>query len=369
MKHEYNYRIRLRPLDYYFFGGEQTFGFGSQQNYYAKSRAWPQQTAVLGLLRHLGHKNHHGKEGIDIGESFKAGCSQLDEAKKPFGYIRRISPLFFTCVQSGEKMDHYIPGPLLGTEEGKPFNVEAAESTVKSWKNKAWEKTFYLKDYSAKAERAQWLISSTAKPKKISDVVVFFDKVGLDKPKNGPVPSDGFYKHRVAKLESDWCFSVLANLDEQQAAQLPSSSILPFGAEKALFHVQLEKIEVSSFEYFFPESLWEHTFPESVGCVSLLCDALVEEEIYEKCCFAITEIETFRNISTPLNAKNFASLALRQNGQIPAYQRYKSKKYVMLRRGSLLYGNTAEIKEMLNKRSYYQLIGYNHYVIVSGKNQ
>ena len=108
----YNYLVRLRPLDYYFFGGEVTFGNNEQQNYYARTQPLPQQTSILGVLRHLGY----GK--TDIGDSFDAGDPA---ANVTFGYINRISPLFLYREKNGN--DHfYLPGPL-GYPNGKPFQV------------------------------------------------------------------------------------------------------------------------------------------------------------------------------------------------------------------------------------------------------
>ena len=37
----YNYRLDLRPLDFFFFGGEITFGNGEEVNYYARTRKYP----------------------------------------------------------------------------------------------------------------------------------------------------------------------------------------------------------------------------------------------------------------------------------------------------------------------------------------
>ena len=47
------YHIKLRPLDKFFFGGEQNFDGGKERNYLVHSAYFPQQTALLGLVRHM----------------------------------------------------------------------------------------------------------------------------------------------------------------------------------------------------------------------------------------------------------------------------------------------------------------------------
>ena len=43
------YRIELKPVETFFFGGEITFG--NFQNYLVKSNFFPQQTTLLGMVR------------------------------------------------------------------------------------------------------------------------------------------------------------------------------------------------------------------------------------------------------------------------------------------------------------------------------
>jgi len=52
------YFVEIQPIGFYFFGGERTFNTAKTDkrkkpvsNYYAISNTYPQQTAILGLLR------------------------------------------------------------------------------------------------------------------------------------------------------------------------------------------------------------------------------------------------------------------------------------------------------------------------------
>lgn len=363
----YNYRILFRPLDAFFFGGEETFGNGEKQNYYAQTRPFPQQTGILGVLRHLGHKNHLGHGNIKIGESFDGECLMTEN---PFGYIHRLSPLFLS-YHAKEGKHYYLPGPL-GDADGKPFNVTNSGDGIKRFNKGRWTAIKQLPEYSAKSGWNQLLISDNPAteqptPCKITDVVKTFDKIGITKQEDGTERKDGFYKQKMARLEKNWEFAVLAKLDKEQTAQLPHSSILPFGAEKALFHIHLEKLDSEiSFEEVFPHQLWEHNFPDDVDCILLLGNARVKDSIYEHCQLSITDTLDFRSIHTPRGITEFARFYQYDDKFKKQDRLYKSGKYNLLRRGSLLYGDSKEIEKAL-VHPYYQTIGYNHYTILSPK--
>jgi len=364
----YNCRISLRPLDYFFFGGEETFGSGDQQSYFAKTRPFPQQTTILGLLRHYGHENHLGAgKGVDIGQSFKPDCLAV---KKPFGYIRRISPLFLTFRGEAGICD-YLPGAL--SSKGSPMDVFETSDSIKQWRGGDWIATRQVFDYKAKDGYKQWLVKGVGyegmeKYVQIEEVVKVFDKIGITKAVDGEDQKDGFYKQRMARLEKGWAFSVLADLSEEQLEKMPGHAILPFGAEKALFHISIEKQEKKiSLADLFPDALWEHSFPEEDGCVLLLSDALVNQGIYDHCRFAVSDVLDFRSIYTPSSVKEFARFnqygEYADLGEVDRLS--KSAKYNLLKRGSLLYGDAVALSKALDKRPYYQLIGYNHYTIIS----
>jgi len=79
--------VTFTPSDAFFFGGENTFGNGENRNFYAASNAFPQQTTLVGVMRHaLFEAGHRDK----IGQSFVVG-------KTPdFGDLKNISPVFIS---------------------------------------------------------------------------------------------------------------------------------------------------------------------------------------------------------------------------------------------------------------------------------
>lgn len=356
-KTSYNYLIKIRPLDYYFFGGEQTFGDGKNVNYFAKTKKIPQQTSVLGLLRHLGYY----KDGVEIGESFNA--NQLIKEHTQYGYIQQLSPLFF--VEQTATEDNYYTPSVLGQKNAKAFALSSAGKHIKHWNGAAWVNSYQLNSYNAKAGWDQ-VLTGTKGTFKIDDIVKIFEKTGITKAQDGAEQKDGFFKQELAKLAPNWQFAVLAQLDQKQAALLPKTKILPFGAEKGLCHIELIPLaEPKTWADYFPATLWQHDFPHTeLDCVVLLSDALASDKIYEHCNFAITDVLDFRNIRTSKDVKEFARFKeKRSNNNSTIDYLYKSGKFNLLRRGSLLYGKAADITALI-ERSAYQTIGYNHYIIL-----
>ncbi|HAD13442.1 MAG TPA: hypothetical protein DCF33_13530, partial [Saprospirales bacterium] len=91
--------IRIRPLEYYFFGGENTFGNGEGANYYAKSNDLPQQTTILGLLRRL---LFEAKQ--PIGQSFRPDVP----AQQAYGAIKSLSPVFLLNSEGTGWLPHAL---------------------------------------------------------------------------------------------------------------------------------------------------------------------------------------------------------------------------------------------------------------------
>lgn len=354
----YNYLIRLQPLDAYFFGGEVTFGNGAGQNYFAKTNPFPQQTAILGVLRHLGYKK------VAIGESFDAtNASQ----RQDFGYIRNLSPLFLQY----EGSKYYIPGALGSGPEGA-FKVSSSGDHIRAWGGEDWKSTRDAPDYKAKDGWEQGLIigQPTGNKKvdyiKMDQVIKTFTRIGITKNKHGQERKDGFYKQAMARLAKNWEFVVLADLDDEAVGQLPHQIVMPLGAEKVLFNLKVEKLNASkAFSDYFPPERWNHHFPSTSEAVILVSDAFTDTGIYSTCDFAITDTADFRNIRTPKNVSNFGRLKqFARHSPDPVDQLFKSNKYNLLKRGSLLYGMASDITQKLDKEAFLQ-IGYNHSFILT----
>lgn len=95
------YKIDLKPMDVFFFGGEQHFGEGDDANYFVRSNYFPQQSGVLGMLRHqlliqndcipITKENRETATSLIGKESYNIEGNEL-----LFGAIQNISPLFLS---------------------------------------------------------------------------------------------------------------------------------------------------------------------------------------------------------------------------------------------------------------------------------
>ncbi len=373
-EYKYRYRIHVKPAGYYFFGGEQTFGEDKEQNYFAKTRPYPQQTSLLGLLRHIGHEHK-----LDIGNSFDPEVKESGEPNA-FGYIRKLSPLFFAEENKGQTR-YYLPAFRAGLNkngQAELFPLTPSKGKAYAFGQKDSMTAYVFKGYSPKKPLEDYLIAPGNEKKqirKLSGLIKTFVKTGINKPRDGSVPEDGFFKQQVAMLPPNWSFCLLADLDEHEAEKLPRQIAMPFGADKCLFSVRMEKLEHPvQFSDLFPPGLWEHTFPQELCCLLLTSDAVLDEKtLTDHTDFACTETVNFRSIYTPKDSINMNDLWLRSeknsldDDKNPP-KMSKSSRYMLLKRGSMLYASEEKmemLKKKLDKWSNYRKIGYNHYLMIA----
>ena len=98
------YRIDLLPLGHFFFAQELIAELGNKSNYYQQSALFPQQTTLLGMLRHQlllqhnliplysGTNSQHAPDIIGNGSFLVANPT----GSNSFGHIKSISPCFLS---------------------------------------------------------------------------------------------------------------------------------------------------------------------------------------------------------------------------------------------------------------------------------
>ena len=105
------YLIKLKPMDAFYFGDEISFeknGANKEKNYLVRSRKFPQQTSILGMLRKevLINTEHYKETWKDYIEHYKTNHYEIDRLigksgfqfdandVQDFGEIQSISPVF-----------------------------------------------------------------------------------------------------------------------------------------------------------------------------------------------------------------------------------------------------------------------------------
>ena len=359
---QYNYRVDLRPLGPYFFGGEVTFGNGEEVNYFAKSRPYPQQTTLLGVLRHLGYQTA-GIGPADIGESFAA---EADESNGYYGFIKAISPLVFRLADQ----DHLL-GPLMAGAQsaGAPVAAGAESMRWSTGTTPTWRPLYELPTFNPKEWYDQPLVPGTKELTKLDDLVDTDTRIGITKQRDGAERTDGFYKQEFRTLKnSATTLSYYARLTEQ-AKLIDSPLVLPIGAEKQLFEVDVSPLALSEQKTFgerFPTHHFADCRSATLHCAVLLSDAFAEPGLLETLPFAVADTVDFRYLSTPVRVSDFGRLS-RTDRDAKRYpdQIRQSRKYNLLARGSLLYAEEEQHLIDLLDHPRWQTIGYNHYHLLS----
>lgn len=369
-----NVFIRLTPLDYFFFGGRRTFG-SDNANYFVRSRLFPQQTSVIGLLRH-----QMLRKGQEIGESFDAGNS----SGQTFGPLQSISAVFL-CKEEGGKPgpdNMYWVYPLdAQLDEQGENNIKRLAFSLSSnalfltsdAEGAAWQNASVFSGYDPKASLIEKRYANgNGEKAKGKDVFSSTVRVGITKRhRSRPKPDDkekerGFYKQEVYKLKNGWSFGFIAEFNNTFDPMELNDAITPFGGERSLF-----KINVSEQEQ--PWRQLEKEFnagpfgPAGGNKFILLSDAFVEKGIYQQCAGAITQTIDFQNIHTP-KGKEVQHAALTDKPKEEKYKLYKSGKYQLLQRGSVLYAadngeQLGKLKDALEAAANFRNIGYNQFII------
>lgn len=338
------YLITLAPEELFFFGSEQTFGDGTNVNYYARSNPFPQQTTLLGMLRKqvLIQADIYKEKVQDYGLEDKAKMAELIGDKsfnvtsrpQSFGRVKGLSPVLLRYRDKQNKDTFFRTTP-------KDHGLNLTFLKGQAFLGREISGIPCLNDYKAKNALSSSFLSSD------ETTCICFDsvfkshvKIGIDKDR-AEEDEGKFFKHLFYSMVPDFSFALFADIDIEL-----SSGIVFMGADSSSFFMTVEKNEDRSFESLFCKK------PEKTK-ITLLSDAFVEPSIYDSCTFSITGSSDFRNIMTTSGDYNYKK------------GKSKSQKYTLLSQGSVLFvkddKDRADVAGHLDKAKFQQ-IGYNHYL-------
>lgn len=384
------YKINLRPMDVFFFGGEQHFGEGDDANYFVRSNYFPQQSGILGMLRHqLLIQNNcipvKGKEAL-ASELIGSESYNLEGTGLKYGAIHQISPLFISKESNllfQEAFEFYVD------KKNSPEELSQIELDVN---NKIGKTMIYPniespsiisvgKEYLGKYEIKELLVS------KNGDRFNFY----LDKEfkKNGTLPANGvfietgkpgiqktarkekgkkdngFYRQYSYSFPEGVCFTFYVKIDRDVAKNFETARIM-LGGEKSAFHMVVNEYTESASPFeegsAFYSGLYERPHKEfnKIVCLS---DCIVSDEISAKLAFMSNTMIDFRNsrskVKHTTNYNRMTSVSKSQTYESPT----RSEKYQLLKRGSVLWIDDTHLKsvqELLNKAQH-RAIGYNFF--------
>ncbi|MBL7786759.1 MAG: hypothetical protein JNM36_12695 [Chitinophagales bacterium] len=377
------YLIVLRPLSPFFFGGENTFG-NDNENYLVKSNYYPQQTTLLGLIRY--QLLHEAGLLLNINQAItdidKAKAKELigsksfgvndTYSKNDFGNIDCLSPVFLHDPDTNK--DYWIA----------PFNRSYQPSTITDWQLQVEaDNTIRLishKEYTAKEKLTHYIVGCGGERKTYEDMFTAVEKIGI-KRNNSHKPhtrskeneyedddEKGYYKqtsfclNKKDDVQKSYCFAFYVCFKTPQ--QL-TNGIVHIGGERSAFMLEAKAVEAIPDNYGYPIShiKSQNCNNSQVQQMVLIADTYVEQNLLDHCLFGITEVETFRFLQTDIDKTQHYFNLSDKNATLS-----KSRKYQLLKRGSVLYFRKEkqnDLTQLIDKHEDFRQIGYNQYIIVS----
>lgn len=356
------YLITLTPLNPFFFGGDKTFGtLGDKEksNYLVHSRHFPQQTALLGMIRKemliQGGFLTKKIRGEWIDESLKPQAEALvgqtkfkfNEAQN-FGKLKNLGAVFL--MQEEQKFIKKVGIDLYEYKDGLLNYIIIKLKTLKWSKlnngltlkdfNYQWnEFCKKSKYYNPKEDIYDNFVSTD--DKKIlahNDIFEAFTQIGIKK--NGG--DDAFFKQTSYFLKDNFKFAFYIESD----FRLENSKV-SLGADNSIFKLEVHKLEES-------EANDGLKYQDKNGYLTLLSDAYIPLSIKDNCTFAISSEINFRYLNNTFDKK--------------IYQFQKSEKsYNFYEKGSVFIEPSSDLLKALNN-PHLQKIGYNQHTHEEGKN-
>ena len=318
------YKVKLKPLEPYLFGGENTFGKLLNEKekketpelgtYLVKSRYFPQQSAILGMIKKevmiqsslLTRKvrgewvdQSNKKKAIELVGNEKFDIKKIKE--QDFGVIKSISPIF---LQKGD--ERFIK--KVNTDD---YNYEDG----------------ILKNYDPKGGNIYDNFVSIDKGKKLCGNDIFLEVKQIGIKKGGG--ENSFFKKTSFLLKEDFCFAFYLDIDFNL-----ENSIVKLGADGSEF-----KMEVV-------ESDEELNYKDKNGYLVLLSDAYITIPLRDNCDFAITSELSYQSLK---NKKH-----IRKHNKFE-----KSKKIYLYEKGSVIINPSDELIKNLREHKNCRKIGYN----------
>jgi len=317
------YLITLTPLEPFFFGGDKTFGkLGDKENsnYLVKSRHFPQQTAILGMIR----KEMLIQKGLlvtkktgDFVDDNKGATNLIGDAKfkfnqeQDFGVLKSLSAVFL--MQDGKKFIKKVDIDSYTYIDG------------------------LLVKYNPKNDIYDNFISIDSDNKKSSsDIFKEITQIGIKKSLAQKDKDNSYFKRTSYRLKDNFKFAFYIESDYEL-----KDSFITLGAEKSTFEMSITQEE---------DSL---NYQDKNGYLTLLSDAYIETPLKGNCKFAITSEISFGYLKNNLKEKKWTFSS-------------KSKSIFLYEKGSVFIEPSDRLIKDLNNKNL-QKIGLNQFSYNEGE--
>lgn len=395
-----DYFIKLQPLAPFYFGQELGYELGNKNNYFQHSADFPQQSALLGFLRHqvlqqIGISldfRHSSRNNVPeaqkaIGEhSFKPFAANNKKNTSPYGYILGISPVFITngsnklfvrnkefVLSKNGKTENDTPRELYVRQDGTPPRLLFREGREQ-------------KSFTAKDRYVSYLADTALGEKQeYNDLIHTPDYTGIHKPwgvsfmeeryfrrtykdiycaedamHGDPVSGNSFQR----KLKQGWGLGFIARFSDQFKFDDAERPVF-LGKERSVFLLNAEAIKKKKkkLQDYFPDP--KNESGGSIWKVVLLCDAFIDQQelkdLGDCCILQQTDQTRFKNIIRRTKRDFYASISREMRSHLPLN---------LVKRGSVFWVKKDNIKcveGILNNYQAFRRIGYNYYITIAVK--
>jgi len=391
------YLVTLKPLTPFFFGGENTFGDG-KINYFARSNYMPQQTTLLGMLRHelliqnkligTDPKSNNWKSLIGENSFQKLNGEFVDD----FGAIINISPLFLSNGQehfTTQALDWaYYKFSEKEVNKCKVAEKSIAPVVVEFTKvkddfvmfdnennniptlfagNGPYDPKYGLVSLWVSHDGQKLRQWNYEKPDEFNDKQGFnngffikHEQVGIHRKISKTQDEEGdFYKQIFYKLADDFCFAFFVELELPNDKKF-NSRIITMAGERSMFQMTVEDSNRQSFESIFTEQTFKEKHNRKLNAIILTSNSFCNDSILKHCLFSINDEVNFQNIVT--QQKTNVNYAAFKKGIDKSGENLK-----LLKRGSVLYPKPGKEMDVINslQNDAFSKIGYNKYLIIN----
>ncbi|PRR77938.1 CRISPR-associated protein Cmr3 [Clostridium liquoris] len=397
------YLVKLKPVGAFFFGGERIFSFYEKgmkfKNNIIKSREFPQQTSILGMIRkEILVLNKLIREKWDYKPEQKGKIKKLIGEKsfdiagsnEDFGIINSISPVFI--VEEIDGVDRFLIKVPKDHNQNKNYNnyvpLKFNDDKGNCLKVKTdLSKEVYLPiDFDAKKGLSDDFVD-IEKGNIISRDKVFIkdSSIGIRLDEKHIAQENSLFRLEKYKFNYDKdyekenkCFAFILDIEDDKESNTSFENyrnVVALGGEGSYFSISLEKItfDIKEKINFVDKQKVSFIIEEKMPCekeqlldkkeiykIILLSDTYISKRVYEEnCMYSISKRIDFRS----LKSENYNENKQKGNAYYNRFDKSKNR-YSFLEKGSVLFAYKTGYDELLKSinNSKLQKIGYNIFI-------
>lgn len=333
------YFIKLKPLNPFYFGSTKSFDDNRvnenyKKPYFLKGNLYPQQTAILGMLR----KKILEDNGVLV-ENVKRNNEQKNKEKEYIGKITNdLSESTFGKIENISSVQIYIEDMPYYYYEDNKEEKKAKFCKEKNFTNRNGEKK--LLKYNPKNFEEYFKRFENGNRKSKGEIFTEVTEFGIDKQKKEEEDNSLFKKQRYLFKEKNIYFGLYVVLKDTDI----KNGFVQLGDKYSIFYLEVEK----------KEKKLEIDENRDNNLILFTSDMYIEQD----------DLSKLLELSEGMILKNNKFKFINDDNN----KFYKNKKSQnLIKRGSILISNK-EILDILKDKKYenYKKVGFNDYKIIRG---